>query len=531
MLRRIINKLSLRTRLVLLAAFALISLVTALFIAWRLAQTTTAFRLSEAQTSVKSAARELAQAAEAIPNGYDDDFLSKLKAAPASPSPPRGKLKIRGSAPLPPHVREILTRYSDPLARLSAVTLHPAANVSGGFYRLSDESFRGFVSTDAAFQTKIENFAAVETLKNLIRQSVQTQESVSQTIYDGQERVLVAVEPLTEADELSASFALRRVSNYSSGTDLTNLLALLLLGAATIGVTTFAVFTVHDLRRDTVNITSELSQLEQNLAQKLSAPQTLEFAVIVAEINRLSRNLRLNLEKQSLLEKDLRRSERLSALGRVAAGVAHEIRNPLAAIKLKVQLAARGNYDQTKLAQTFRVVTEEIDRLDKIVKRLLEFGKAQNLETESVDLAKLLDARADFFTDLANRQRVEIARPHLARPVFVKADRKRLTEVFDNLLQNAFNAMPEGGKMSLEIETLTDRALVKFADNGVGIETAEREKIFEPFFTTRNAGTGLGLAIAREIIEAHGGKITFTSESGEGTIFTIEIPLSHTTEH
>src|SRR6185369_6876848 len=184
------------------------------------------------------------------------------------------------------------------------------------------------------------------------------QKNLTRRISDGSNTFLLAVEPVPAND--LAAWTIRFLPNFAAS-DSASLAALALLILAICGVSFFAFVTVRDLQRDTVNIKNELANLELNLEDELPVPQTKEFAVIVAAINDLSHRLHTNLEKQKQLETSLRQSEKLSALGRVVSGVAHEIRNPLAAIKLKIQIAQRKAIDE-KLDPTFRVVTEEVER-------------------------------------------------------------------------------------------------------------------------------------------------------------------------
>jgi signal transduction histidine kinase len=269
--------------------------------------------------------------------------------------------------------------------------------------------------------------------------------------------------------------------------------------------------------------------MKTDLDRQILPPRTPELARIAAAVNQLAAELRTNIERQRELEHDLRQSERLSALGRLVAGVAHEVRNPLASIKLKIQMARRAKNAPEKLDDTFRVVTEEIDRLDALVRRLLELGRKPVLERKKLDLCELARRRITLISALAERSAVEIEINEPREKIEVEGDEDRLSQVMDNLMQNALEAMPDGGKLTVTCETSPDQngsSLVRLVieDTGHGIIQEDRDHIFEPFYTSRDEGTGLGLAIAREIIEAHGGSITFESHMGSGTRFLIELP-------
>lgn len=499
--------MSLRTRLILLTAFALVSVFAAAFVAWRLVKTTQTFTVFQTENELRSAARELAQEIRISPNGFEPEIAA----------PPKPKLP-----PVPPHVAGILREYSDSFTRLTAITLHSSSRVAGGFYRQADEKFFGYVSKDSSMPNQLEKFPQVAEIKAAINESTVERKSLTRKIAVGNDVYLLAVEPILSDAPASAAWTLERLPNFAQS-DWANFAALGFLILATFGVSVFAFVTVRDLRRDTASIQMELAALELDLVRALPAPETKEFVGIVHAINDLSKRLRVNLEKQKQLETDLRRSEKLSALGRVASGVAHEIRNPLAAIKLKIQIAQRGALDE-KLGETFRVVVEEIERLDRIVGRLLEFGKAQNLQFSTVNLNELLSRRAAFFADVAAQKNVVIENENSDANLIVRADEKRLTEVFDNLLRNALSAIGDAGEISIKTAAENKFVKIEISDTGAGINREERERIFEPFFTTRDDGTGLGLAISREIVEAHGGKIGFESERGRGTKFFVELP-------
>jgi signal transduction histidine kinase len=181
------------------------------------------------------------------------------------------------------------------------------------------------------------------------------------------------------------------------------------------------------------------------------------------------------------------------------------------------------------LDDTFRVVAEEIERLDTLVRRLLELGRKPVLERKEFELCGLVRHRATLLSALADSFGVEIVIPKPREKFEIEGDEDRLAQVVDNLMQNALEAMPGGGKLTVKCEALSNQngpSLVRLviADTGHGISPEDRDRIFEPFNTGRAEGTGLGLAIAREIVEAHGGRITFESHRGSGTRFIVELP-------
>lgn len=291
----IFKNLSLRTRLILLTAFALVSICAAIFVAWRLVKTTQTFTVFQTENNLRSAARELAREIRFSPNGFESETV-----APTAPSKPK-------SPPVPPHVAEILRNYSDSFERLTAMTLHPSEHIAGGFYQQSDEQFFGYIAKDSSLPKRIENFSQAAEIESAIQKSIDEQKSSTGKITAGNDVYLLAVEPVAAnssgSSNASAAWTIERLPNFAQEGDRTNFVALGFLVLATFGVSLFAFATVRDLRRDTANIKAELAALELNLEADLPAPETKEFAVVVAAINDLSGRLRVNLAKQKQLEK------------------------------------------------------------------------------------------------------------------------------------------------------------------------------------------------------------------------------------
>ena len=536
--------MSLRARLAMLAAFALVALLVALFVAWRLASATEIYAQRQADASLQAAARDLVRAFHSYPSGYQT--IEEAAAPPERPAATRDK-GTRKKRPVPPHVKTLFAAYSDPLSRLTAITLHRFPEMAGGFYRATDSALVGNASsanpgTDGGM---VLPSGLADMVRTLSKQVNETGVPATRTIQRGSERIIVVAYP-TQADGLeggdassgaggdssshiAAAWTMQRLSNLTGVSDKSNLAALAVLILSILGVSALALVTVKDLRSGVSGIEQGLAGLTNDLNQQITPPRTPELARITGAINQLANSLRVNLARQSELEHDLRRSERLSALGRLVAGVAHEVRNPLAAIKLKVQMARRARNAPDKLDDTFRVITEEIERLDALVRRLLEFGRTQSLEQSELDLCELARHRAALFNDMAERAGVKIDIHASPETVMVEGDRERLSQVLDNLIQNALEAMPDGGRLTISCEVTTTEdghALARLGveDTGRGIAVEHHERIFEPFFTAREAGTGLGLAIAREIVEAHGGRLNFVSRDRSGAFFLIELP-------
>lgn len=521
-------------RLALLAAFAIVALAVASFVAWRLARATETFALRQADSSVHAAARDLARELQQNPDGYLN-LEAALAAAPETRDDRGPHGGNRRARPVPPHIERLFADYSDPLARLTAITLHRFPDVEGGFYRTTDQGIIGYASGKDSVERTIGSVPSnlAEAIQSLARETAATGAPASRTSQFAGDRIIVATYPV-QTDSATTAWAMQRLSHLSGVSDWPNLAALVALALSIIAVSSLALITVRDVSSGVAGIEAGLAGLTSDLNRQLPQPDTEELARIAAAINELATTLRGNIARQAGLEQELRQSERLSALGRVVAGVAHEVRNPLAAIKLKAQLADRSNYAPEKLAESFKVITAEIDRLDSLVRRLLELGGQRTLKLELVDMVALVNRRAAFFTDVASLSGVTIDSKPLAERITVQGDADRLGQVVDNIVQNAIEAMPEGGKLTITCSINNEdpgakTAHVSFNDTGSGIAEADLEHIFEPFHTGRDTGTGLGLAIARAIVEEHGGRLSFDKSAGKGASFVMELPLHMTT--
>jgi two-component system sensor histidine kinase PilS (NtrC family) len=236
------------------------------------------------------------------------------------------------------------------------------------------------------------------------------------------------------------------------------------------------------------------------------------------------------------MEEQVRQADRLAAIGRLAAGLAHEIRNPIGSIRGSVEVL-RGSLDpQGDDRRLMDIVLRESDRLDAIIRDFLQFSRPPHLVRVPTDLAAMLD---EILLMLANQggiqgpdgPRVRFRRDMTEPTVKADIDPAQMRQALWNLCLNAVEAMPQGGELRVGARTVTGgsgRTLMEITveDTGVGIAAAELTQVFEPFFTTKPQGTGLGLAIAHRIVEDHGGEIQVQSEPWRGSRFTISLPVS-----
>lgn len=229
-------------------------------------------------------------------------------------------------------------------------------------------------------------------------------------------------------------------------------------------------------------------------------------------------------------EAQLRRAENLASLTTLAAGVAHEIKNPLGSLSIHVQLmrkAFKASCDERSgtIQRYLDVVDEEIDRLNRIVVDFLFAVRPMDINLRETDLNGLLSDLLDFLAPEIERAGVRLERNLSPSVPRLSVDPRYMKQAVLNLVQNALAAMPDGGTLTLSTERTDDGIRLSVEDTGTGIPEENLPKIFEPYFTTKETGTGLGLTLTFKIIKEHGGEISVRSREGEGTAFTITLPL------
>jgi two-component system sensor histidine kinase HydH len=225
------------------------------------------------------------------------------------------------------------------------------------------------------------------------------------------------------------------------------------------------------------------------------------------------------------LQEEIQRKEKLAALGGLAAGVAHEIRNPLSSIKGLATFFAKKFAEGTEDRQAAGVMVREVDRLNRVISELLEFARPSELDLKPTDLNELLEHSVRLVRQDAKTKNIDINLSKGENLPLALLDPDRFSQCLLNLYLNAIQAMNEGGILSVRsLPGKNENIVVEIEDSGKGMGQEEFNKIFDPYFTTKSTGTGLGLAIVHKIIEAHQGSIKVRSKSGEGTIFTIFIP-------
>jgi two-component system sensor histidine kinase PilS (NtrC family) len=224
------------------------------------------------------------------------------------------------------------------------------------------------------------------------------------------------------------------------------------------------------------------------------------------------------------MQEAVRRGDRLAAVGQLAAGLAHELRNPLASMSGAVELLSRGRGLSDAERRLMEIVMREAERLNALVTDFLAFARPTATQLQPTDVAALADETLGVFRHSPSATRIELLRSG-ATSLRVMADPAQLRQVLWNLLQNAADAMKGEGDITVDVGlTATSLCRIAVADSGPGIPAADVEHLFEPFFTTKPQGTGLGLAFVHRMVEAHGGRVEVQSAPGQGATFSVLLP-------
>jgi two-component system sporulation sensor kinase A len=216
-------------------------------------------------------------------------------------------------------------------------------------------------------------------------------------------------------------------------------------------------------------------------------------------------------------------SEKLSIIGKLAASIAHEIRNPLTSIKGFLKLSKEGVFTLTD-SDMYSILDTEIDRIETIASELLILGKPVENNLKVLDIGQLLNEVCIVMQSQANIENIIMQSDHIDGQLYCECIEEQIKQVFMNLIKNALEAVRENGIITISAYSNIDEIIIKIADNGTGIPSNIKSKIGEPFYTTKEKGTGLGLMACYKIVNQHEGKVEFNSTEGIGTTFTIRLP-------
>lgn len=233
------------------------------------------------------------------------------------------------------------------------------------------------------------------------------------------------------------------------------------------------------------------------------------------------------------MTQQLWQTSKLATMGELAASVAHELNNPLATISLRLDSLAAQLARNGRASHDVNIVVSEVERMGKLVASLLQFGRRNQQAISSLDICGEIESALELTEYYLRSHNIEVIREFDTSLPTLSADREQLRQLFLNLVTNASDAMPHGGKLVIRARAQPDKGVksirIELADSGPGIAPADLEKLWEPFFTTKpeGKGTGLGLAICRRVVEAHHGTIAIDSRLGEGTTVRITLPTTN----
>jgi signal transduction histidine kinase len=253
--------------------------------------------------------------------------------------------------------------------------------------------------------------------------------------------------------------------------------------------------------------------------------QRERYGQALVKLDESHRKLREQTEVLFQTEEQLRRADRLSALGELSAGMAHEIRNPLGAIKGAAEILKDGYRPDDPRSEFAQILIRETDRLNGIVEEFLRFVRPKPPELRETDVNGIIDSVLLLTAQPARKAGVTVVKRFDADIGRHNLDAGLLQQAFLNIILNAVQAMPQGGTLTVESRRSGGMLEIAFTDTGTGISPEDRRRLFDPFFTTKQDGTGLGLAITFRIVQGHRGTIDVASEPGKGTTFTVRIPL------
>jgi signal transduction histidine kinase len=224
-------------------------------------------------------------------------------------------------------------------------------------------------------------------------------------------------------------------------------------------------------------------------------------------------------------EREVLRAEQLAALGQLAAGMAHEIRNPLTSIKLLVQ-TVRADSSGSFPADDLAVIEHEIRRMERTLQTFLDFARPPRLERSRRNLGELVSATVNLVRSRADRQNVSIDVQQIGVPIECLVDGGQLQQVLLNLILNALDVMPAGGRLQLRLENTANGPTITVHDSGPGISPSVLSRLFEPFASSKTTGLGLGLVVSKRIVEEHGGTLRGGNQPDGGAAFVVRLPAS-----
>jgi signal transduction histidine kinase len=423
-------------------------------------------------------------------------------------------------------------------SEISQVALQKVDGIGGGFYRSDGELLLGYTPAASRGSEQIAVPGAPRddvqaAILDAARNAARSQMPFERVLTGGNDIFLIEAAPIGyEKSNWGSAWTIERLQSLPGSNRFRAYLITVALGVAALLCVLLTLWVVRNLQAGVRKIEGSLQDLEWDLTSQIptgSDPEEIER--IAQAINRLGASLKENIDREKQIEDRLRHAERLAALGRLVAGVAHEVRNPLATIRLRVQMAQR-DARNSRVDESCAIALEEIERLNGMVNRLLSFARPVRFQPEPTSLKQLTQQRLNRFAENAQKNGIHFKTSFPEDGTLLPIDQSKMAQVFDNVIQNAIEAMTEsGGTLWVSVTSTmksvsgTEKIRVEFRDTGNGISSSMISRIFDPFFTTKPSGTGLGLSICHEFVRAHGGEIQVESAEGDGTSVRIILPV------
>jgi signal transduction histidine kinase len=423
------------------------------------------------------------------------------------------------------------------LASITASVLAGMPRVEGGFYFSDGSQLLGYAYPTYQGSGLKSDIPPAErpTILEVAKQAVNTRKPAQKRIDTASDTLLFRAIPLQAMDSPSgAVWVMHHLEGVRGAYQWLNEAGLLLLLIVSAVTTAGAWHMTRRLDAGVTTIEAALGAMEYRLDEDIRPTGITELDRISSAIGRLGEALNLNQQRRAELEQKLRHADRLAALGRLVAGVAHEVRNPLASIKLRLHLAEQAwTSEPARLHNAFAVMKSEVDRIDRLIERLLALGKPHVIPPQNVEVGRYLAERLEAFdeTAIAHNTTLEL-RTSPSLNGAIKLDRDRLGQVVDNLIANAIEATMNGiVVVEAERDDEQSQLVVRVKDSGGGVSPGIRERLFEPFATTKDSGMGLGLFVSAEIVHGLGGEISYEEARADphtglppGACFEVRLP-------
>jgi signal transduction histidine kinase len=376
------------------------------------------------------------------------------------------------------------------------------------------------------FQARIDTYKKMLSRVYTIRANKERLDQEKNAAFSLGEEALVEVEKIviTSSDKIS-----KRITRARNSIAKTEQLLFILITAGPLFLLMIAYFSLNKITSSVDALVEATRKIEQgDLRYRVKEKLPDEFELLATAFNEMATSLR----DQYL---HMQQAERLAVVGELAAGLAHEVKNPLAGIKVSIEVLANELTLEQEDKEVFLRIINEIHRIESLLKSLLSYARPPEPEPVALDLHQLLDttikSASYSLINPANTSKlikeIEIVKDFSPQLPQVVADHAQMQQVFLNLMLNAIDAIPAKGAITVTTKQESNTAVrIIIADSGKGMSQENLSKIFNPFFTTKPKGTGLGLAICKRLIELHNGTIHVSSTPGEGTTFSITLPIT-----